>query len=282
MVDDERRRSAEALLRQVRVQNFDASPSSIEPFGESVLSWRISAPEVRPPIRLTLRGAVVGRTGSTRVSPVMTSSYSLVAYSQPVSKLLAARVIEVDTSQCITGSVAEADVRGDLSPKLDEIIAEHEEVSRRRDDRVEIEYAGLNISLRLKAAIENVGDPNIDVDMLVSFRAEQGGLRYRLVSYSLDVDFPWWQDLINYQLLPAWLAAILAEGNQESIIRGQVTSALDDFIAEKQAMADAAGMRFLSVVARPDAIDLVLCPADDEARRLPPRRARPAGHVRGA
>jgi len=283
-VDAELRRNADALLRQVRVQNFDASPSSIEPFGESVLSWRISAPEVQPPIRFRLEGAgldyAVDRTGGRTVSPIITSKYSLIAYSAPVSKVVATRVIGVDTSQCITGSVTEAQVRGEVSQEIDAIIARHEEVSRRRDDHIEIEYAGLYISLRLTAAIPNVGDPNIDVDMLVRFHVEQGSLRYRLVSYSFDVDFPWWTDVGLSVVFPAWLAAAITQGNQESMVRAQITSALDAFIADQQALADTAGMRFLSVVARPDAIDVVLCPADEDARQLPRRTPRdPEGAV---
>jgi len=273
--EDERDLDAKAFLRAVQIHAFDAAPTRIAPFGQSRLSWELSVPAVRPPIQLSLTHSGTERevepTATTTVSPVTTSSYSLVAGLRSLSRVLATQVIEVDMSQCVSGSVTEEDVRQQISPRIDAIIAEHPEVSRRRNDGIEIDYDGLHLSLRLHAKVPNAPNPDINADVLVSFRAERGALRYKMVSYSFDADLPWWADATIWLYYPAWLAAVLAEGNEESLFRVQILAALDDFVAAQQAEAAAQGVNFLSVTARNDRFDVVMCPLDDADDQGRPR-----------
>jgi len=275
--NDELREAYEEMLMMVDVQAFDVSATNIVPFGRSTVSWRVTTPKTPIPIRLRLAGGGVsfpiGLTGSKTVSPVMTSNYNLIASLQTVTRIVATRTISVNADACRSLTFPEAFIQGQITPTINAIIALHPELSRRRNDRIELEPDGLHISLRLLATLEDVGDPNVNIDALVSFRAEQGALRHRMVSYSFDLDWPGWQDALNWFSIYGWLAAELAENNQGAQTRGQITSALDNFVAQQQALATAAGMDFLMVTTRTDAIDVVLCPSE-QADRGPQRLRR--------
>jgi hypothetical protein len=263
-LNDEVRQENEAILEMVSVQAFEVSAANIEPFGQSTVSWSVHTPDTPIPVRLRLAGGglsyPVGRTGTKTVSPVMTSNYNLIAFRQSAARVLATRTITVNTNACNALSLPEEYIRAQVTPRIDEIIALHSEISRRRADRIELEPDGLHVSLRLLATLEGVGDPDVNVDVLVSFHAEQGALRYRVVSYSFELDWPGWQDVLNWVSIYGWLAAEMAEGNEGAQTRAQITSALDAVVAEQQAAATGAGMGFLTVTEGTNTLDLVLCP----------------------
>jgi hypothetical protein len=274
--DDEALESDQALLRAVHVVSFTTAPPRIDPFERSTLAWEVTVPATHPPIRITLRGGsvtVASRQGSREVSPPRTTGYSLIASKGRASRLLGTEHVFVDTTGCLTQVIGEDEIRDQVESKVDALIAEHPELSRRRPDRIEIEYDGLHISIRMKAAIDNVADPDIDVDATVSFRAVSGELRWRLDRYSFDVDFPWWQDLVNYQLFPAWLAAALAEGNQESLVRTRLSDAVDDFVQLATAAAESLNLAFLSVATLPNRFEVILCRKPDQSAFRPPSLA---------
>ena len=122
----------------------------------------------------------------------------------------------------------------------------------------------------MKAAIPHVADPDVDVDAVVSFRAQAGKLRWRFEQYSFDLDFPWWQDAVNSLLLPAWLAVALAEGNQASLIRTDLSEGLDAFVASTTTLADSMNLAFASVVSLSGRFEVTLCPKPDPSMFLPP------------
>jgi hypothetical protein len=268
--NDERRQAYEEMLMAVDVQAFDVSTTNIVPFGQSTVSWRVTTPKTPIPIRLRLAGGglsfPIGLTGSKTVSPVMTSNYNLIASLQTATRIVATRTISVNADACISLTFPEVLIRDEITPTIDEIIAQNPEISRRRDDRIELEPDGLHISLRLLATLDGVGAPDVNVDALVSFRAEQEALGYRMVSYSFDLDWPWWQDALNWFSIYGWLAAEMAEGNEGAQTRAQITSALDTFVGQQQASATGAGMGFLMVTPRTDALDVVLCPLEQTDR----------------
>jgi hypothetical protein len=274
---DELRLDAQAFVEAVVVKSFTAEPAQISPFGTSTLTWEIEGVlEHHPPVRLRLSGGGISisipTSGTRVVAPVRSSSYSLTASLPLAGRLLATRDVVMDTTECISLIVGEAEVASELTPTIEGIVQEHPELSRRRDDLIEVRPDGLHLSLRLIAAIEHAFDPDVNVDAVVSLRAESGRLRYRLDRYSFDVDFPWWQDALIMQFLPAWLAVALAEGSEESQVRSQLIEGVEAFIADKTAEADEAGLVFLSVEAHNDAFEIMLCPVPDESRP-----ARPGG-----
>jgi hypothetical protein len=262
-VDEEVLRSDEAVLRTVRVASFTATPSTINPFQRSTLSWDVNAPVTRPPIRVTLRSGSItfasGEQGSRDVSPIGTTGYSLVASKGRATRVLRTEHVFVNTNDCVTQTIGEPEIRAQIASVIDPILVQHPELSRRRADTVNIEPNGLRISIRMKAAIDKVADPDINVDAVVSLRAEAGQLRWRLDRYSFDADFPWWQDLVTSLMLPAWLAVALAEGNQASFVRTELSDGLDNFVRLATAAADSQNLGFLSVASRTDRFEVTLC-----------------------
>lgn len=276
MGSDELEQSDRAILRTVRVASFTATPSSIDPFQRSTLKWDVDVPTTNPRIRITLSGGSItatGARGSREVAPLRTTGYSLTASKGTASRLLGTEHVLVDTTACLTQIIAEEQIRDRVGAVIDPILEEHEELSRRRADRVDVENDGLHIAIRMTADVPNVADPDIDVDAVVSFRARAGKLRWRFERYSFDLDFPWWQDTVNSLLLPAWLAAALAEGNQASLVRAELTAGLDAFVASITKVADNLDLAFASVVSLSGRFEVTLCPKPDASMFLPPTHA---------
>jgi hypothetical protein len=283
MGHDEQEQSDRAILRAVRVVSFTAAPSSIDPFQRSTLTWDVRAPSTHPPIRITLSGGSVtaaGARGSREVSPLSTTGYRLTAAKGGTSRLLATEHVLVDTTGCLTQTISEAQIYNQVSAAINAILAEHKQLSRRRADRVTIEHDGLHLAIRLKADIPNVADPDVDVDATVSFRAHAGSLRWRFERYSFDLDFPWWQDAVNSLLLPAWLAAALAEGNQASLVRSDLSDGLDAFVATATAAADGADLAFAFVESLSGRFEVTLCPKPDPSMFVPSAPAEIAPSMR--
>lgn len=257
----QRNENDEAMLRVASLDYFRSEPSSIGPFGESRLSWRAHA---RPPVQFRLSGGgldvVVPLTGTRAVSPASSSTYSLTAFVPAMSRVLGIQSVHVETSACLRISVSEQEIASEVAAAVDRLLDEFEELSRRRDEVVELTSSDCSIKIRLKAAIPNIGDPDINVDARISLRARAGRLVHRIDEYRFEIDFPWWADLQIMSFFPAWLAVALAEGNQESLVRGRLNAGVQGIIDEKNELADAAGLAFLSAVARDDAFDLVVCP----------------------
>jgi hypothetical protein len=87
-----------AILRQVKVVEFRATPSLIGPFGAATLEWEVTGP---PGFNVLLGGIAVGNPGGSVEHPTADTEYILEARAGEMVENLAYLTVQVDTSTCV-------------------------------------------------------------------------------------------------------------------------------------------------------------------------------------
>ncbi len=184
-------------LGDTQVTSFTASPASTQPFGPPVtLRWSVSSPSTCG-VAIRLNGQAVAKTGSMQVQPTVTTRYSLTAQARGATKSLGSVTVAVDTAACVTVPVPEALVRDQVRSVIDAIDAASGEISQRSAAKVEVVPGGITVALRLKAAVNNFADPDIDVDFTIGLRMRNGAVEPFYKSFSVEVDWPWWVTVVT-------------------------------------------------------------------------------------
>jgi hypothetical protein len=214
-------------LAETQLVSFTASPSSVPPFGGSVtLKWSVKPPSgCSPAVRLN--GQSVAASGSRQVQPSVSTRYSLTAAIGGLTKSLGGVTVNVDTAACVTQGVPESLVRGQVRQAVDALDAAEGRISQRSPARVEVDANGISVGLRLKVAIDNFADPDLDVDATIGLQVRDRRAEAFYRSFSVDLDWPWWvtaltagvskiveeiiEDKIEGQLKPAILAGLEAQ-----------------------------------------------------------------------
>lgn len=264
MTTDELTLNDEVFLRAVRLTAFDADPERLEPLRSSNLSWRITVPQHRPAVKLQLHGGglamSVAASGTRRVAPVFSTEYSLVATLPRASRVLGRRQVQVDTSDCFESSFSEAALGAEVTKAVDDQLAEHHELRRRRNDSTEVRPDGAHIAIRLHAVLDDAPNPDIDVDATVQLRATAGLLTYQLTRFALDIDYSWWKDALILTFMPAWLSLAMTENNEKALMRGRLREQLDLFVSDANTTAADLGYQFLYLRSQTDSFVATLCP----------------------
>src|SRR5258707_2352828 len=90
------------ILADVELKSFKADPTSIGPFGASVLSWQVTGPTG---FHVELNGQTVTKSGQEVVQPISTTVYRLVARAGRFNKPLKTLQVVVDASACQLNSI---------------------------------------------------------------------------------------------------------------------------------------------------------------------------------
>lgn len=170
--------------------NFTASPATVRPGTASTLNWRVTVPGGCG-VQVSLNGSPVAKTGSRSVEPATTTVYRLIGRMHTVQRTLGTVTVAADTGQCFSQSVDEETVR----QMLRSLITAHLEgspLSQRSPANVEIDRNGIAVKLRLRVAVPNFFDPDLNVNMVIAVRAANGQVVVSYRSYSNNVDWPWW------------------------------------------------------------------------------------------
>jgi hypothetical protein len=186
-------------LNELEVEEFSATPSTVLPFADSTLTWRVTGPAMQ----LRLSGAVVPMEGTRIVTPGdQTRTYTLEAIRASIHRRLSQVTISVDTTDCILGTIPEEDVRTTViqeivstfggEGKTFELVGIEIDVSLKSTPSVQVEAAGVHVRASFNLGIPNFFDPQLDVDMLLILSAEDGKPVYEFRRFSIDIDLPWW------------------------------------------------------------------------------------------
>jgi hypothetical protein len=163
------------------------------------LSWSVKFP-AGCPVSLALNNISVPKTATRQVNPVGNISYRLVARGAGLSRTIGVINITVDTSACTEHEIEEADlvpvIQAGVRASLNEYNADpstDNKVTERKPAQVDIEERGVVVKLRLKLAINNFFDPDVNIDaVLQAGIAPDGKALVFYKSFSVDVDWPWW------------------------------------------------------------------------------------------
>jgi hypothetical protein len=199
MIDD-----ATDVLPQLRLENFDATPDTVRPFGTTTLTWRVSGPS-GPLVLLRGRGweLPVARQGSRDVTPGdQTTDFQLRALFHTVYRFLGSRRIEVDGSDCTVTAEPESDVQQEIRQEIDrtyggagqerEIRGITVTVKKRDDPDVELDATGLRIRASFDIEIPDFFDPIATIDALALLSAEGGRPVASFREFSSHIKLPWW------------------------------------------------------------------------------------------
>ena len=268
------------ILGQVQLDSFTATPATIPPFGESVLSWRVS--KLPNNVRLSLGGRTPGENlpaeGSRIASPRATTTYQLVASTSVIDSILGKVTVNVDTTDCVTFPIPEVEIRTQVQEGLEQddgrkeqVLGIDVEIRLRRPAEIEIDENGLHISIALEAKIPNFPNPKIDVDALIILSASNGQPVFTYAKFDTNVHLPWWTwlpGILIPTLVPGTTGVpvnkLLEELIEKQIrprIKEQMDFQINQVINENlDRLPDFLGLFALTTLA--DQVEAVGCPVD--------------------
>ncbi|HZW11122.1 MAG TPA: hypothetical protein VFF69_14565 [Phycisphaerales bacterium] len=253
---------AAQCMGETRLVRFAADRTSVQA-GETVtISWKVEMPGA---CRLSVRlnHAQVAREGSMTIRPVRGVSYRLDVAGAGLTKSLGIVNVSVDASSCVQREIPEDLVRPEVLASVAASLAEYNadpenkdhKVSTRREPTVEIEPDGIVLRLRLKLAINNFFDPDIDVDARIDVgMSPEGKVLAFYRSFAVDVDWPWWVTGITLGI--SKIVEEFVDGAIESVMKSRI---VDDLRSGLQSRLDDLGQTIGSLDTAQDAILVTVC-----------------------
>jgi|GEM_PF-1688975 len=189
--------AARALARAT-LDQFTFAPAIATPFGTTRLEWRITVdgtPEV--PLAFILHGPggskQVSTSGHRTISPTDDTTYTLTAFAGLTKRLLGTAVVTVNLDGCRIVDVPEDVIRPFFIQAVSDEITKHEGITNRKSPTMEIEEAGLVVTLRLKKSSAWF-DPSIDINARYQLRSQGDAVEVKEVQFAYDIDVPLWFD----------------------------------------------------------------------------------------
>jgi len=234
---------------------FTASPTTVRPGHASTLNWKVTTPGGCSP-QLFLNNSPIQKIGTRSVQPGTTTAYHLVGKMSTVQRTLGTVTVAVDTSQCFIQSVDEETVRQMLRSLIEANLA-GSPLSQRSPANVEIDRNGIAVKLRLKVAVPNFFDPDLNVDMVIGVNAVNHTPRVTFRSYSNNVDWPWWVTAITLGITEFVESAIESriEQNVKPLILQKLKEQIDSYLSLIPPTH-----RLQSLTTEPDEIRAMVCP----------------------
>jgi hypothetical protein len=199
-----------ALLDEVSVQSFTATPSTIAPFSSTTIRWSVTAPQG---VTIAMNEFPGPNSGERTFSPTTTSTFHLTAKVGRYTKNIAAVTVHVDLAQCLTLD----------SNQLPQLLSDQITASINADPTlyfrltsvpgplglgqivqstpgVTITLDEIHIGLSLGKRVDYFPDPDIEITTtfaleVVADATSHAGVR-SIVAYgrtiNVDVSFPWY------------------------------------------------------------------------------------------
>ena len=255
-----------AALQEVELVSFTATPSTIVPFGQSELRWRVNAPSG---VHFELDGQQVPRIGSKVVHPGATRTFKLVARASTLSSDVGQVTVVVNLDACILLSVPEPEVQTTLLGVIDQLLLEDPQLTLRSPPFLDVTPSGIVMKLRFEVHVKHSRNPDFNVDALIGLAVAGDGIRPFFLQFSADLDFSFWEEALNI-LIDATLGTLsggpfihLAVADAESEASDKARrDILDGIAAGIEGFLSVAPASFSphQVFLRDDGIDVRMCP----------------------
>jgi len=252
---------AVAILDQVELRRFTATPGSIVPFEASLLEWEVTGAGA---FAVLLDNAVVHRSGEKLVTPLATRTFRLKARVRNVTQVLGTLTVAVDGRACRDVIIPNIIVQPAVQQDIDGLLAIMPGVSRRKPDVVTVDETGIGIRLALKKVVPHFPNPDVDVDARWTYRVSNGDLFAFFDKLDVDVTFPWWVWLLPFAYPGLPIAIAMAKDDT----RSKVLRKAEDG-AERLELAVPGGFRILSAQFTVTNFEMRACP-DQALRKLVP------------
>jgi hypothetical protein len=181
-------------LQQVELESFAATPSTIGPFGQSELRWRVSAPAS---VNLELDGREVPRIGSQVVRPATTRTFKLVARASTLRSDVGQRTVAVNLDACMLLTIPEADVHAKLLEVVIGLMAQDKNLGNRSLPVIDVTPSGIVMKLRFEIEVEHFRNPDFNVDALIGLALDGEGIRPFFLQFSAELDFSFFEEALN-------------------------------------------------------------------------------------
>ena len=216
-VDDTQQDPPDADFPQVDLVYFKAEPSTIAPFGISLLKWKV---EGTGAFRVQLNGQDVTKTGERAVQPVNTGSYRLTALARNGAVAsLGTVTVTVAIHLCETlNPIADlnTELRVLVRDKIKEMIPE---ARFRSEPVVNCSSGRIDVRLRLTKPENNLPDADVDVDASFGLTVVDGVVVTFAEQVSVDISVPWWVWFVPIASFGVALAIAIAKDNAEQDMR---------------------------------------------------------------
>ena len=191
-------------LDLISVQTFTANPPQVLPFGSSTLRWQVthgSAPNLPcESMYLSISGITVDWTGELVVQPIGTTTYILLSHNQNTAWPIGHVTVSVDTNGCFIVSILENEIKDILTPTINDLVNNFDEtiykirvrLTQRSPAIIEVESHGIDIRLRLRVKINNLPDPDLNIDAIARIGLISGNVSAAVPSITARLDWPWW------------------------------------------------------------------------------------------
>ena len=175
------------ILSDVVLKSFTANPTSIGPFGASILAWSVTGPNG---FHVELNRHNVAKVGSQIVQPVSTTTYRLSAHARQASKPLGTVQVVVDRSSCVIYDIGNP--RSAMEAPLRQGINQSEDLRFRGDTGIIITFSPGRIRIRLflKKDVNNFPDPDVNIDASFGLTVVDGALVPIAEQISVEINFP--------------------------------------------------------------------------------------------
>jgi hypothetical protein len=261
---DDSDEDAVAILDQVELRRFTATPGSIVPFEASLLEWEVTGEGA---FAVLLDNLTVHRSGEKLVTPLSTRTFHLKARVRNVTQELGTLTIAVDGAACRDVIIPNIIVRQAVQEDIDALLLTMPGVSRRKPDVVTVDETGIGIRLALKKVVPHFPNPDVDVDAHWTYRVANGDLFAFFDKLDVDVTFPWWVWTLPFAYPGLPIAISMAKDDTRSKVVKKAEGG-----GERLELAVPGGFRILSAKFTVTNFEMRACP-DQALRKLVPAGA---------
>jgi hypothetical protein len=247
-----------AVLAKIQVQDFHASPSTVQPYQPTTLSWNVQLPSDPKASQITLvaAGKTVAPRGSLTATPGQGGSFGLTARLGRVSRALRTVQMQFDTSRCRTLKIGAGQVQGLVGSFFDSLPAEYADRLYDRNIQVHLSEQGVHLKLTGQISVNNWFDPDLTIDMVIGLRAVDGKLDVFFRKFDPDVDFPWYADTAP-PIVSTIINHVISDGIEDGI-KSELPKVIEQRLEEMGGDL-AGGQKVWSVTTSADEVAITLC-----------------------
>jgi hypothetical protein len=153
------------LLGAIQVIKFAASPSRLQPFQSTAVSYQVKLPtNLKVPVTFSIGTQNFGHalSGNGNFPVTTNTTFALHAATAITARNIATAAVTVDTAQCRSGSIAGLFIAAGLKSSLDQSFA-----GRLRGNGSTVTPGAGTISIQIPLNLDGQGSMDIDVELFV-------------------------------------------------------------------------------------------------------------------
>ncbi len=235
---------------RVSLEFFTASRSSIKPFEEAVLEWKVISLGAAPPI-VRLNNRPVPAEGSVIVRPRSSSIYRLSAEHNSNFVQLGSTEVNVDTTDCLEGGIIEAEgllsgsfaqrIEKDSDTWLKNEYKDGKPTGNKIKPKVNVNETGIDLLLQFGSKTDRLPDPTITFDSRFRWAINGRTIEPFFMKQDVKIEFPFH----TYFIPGTFIILPIVIGMAKDTVRNSIHDGLMDFA--EVFLRTPAGRRLLNI-----------------------------------